>query len=256
MKELHPTFGIYGIPQTPFDERGEVDYASLARGVDDRLTAGVDGLLVPVVASEVGKLDDHERRSIIAAVLRQVGGRVPVIIGASSPDPRIARDTAAYGTDLGAAGACVQAPTTMMRDKPELRRYFDVVCEAPMAMLMIQDLEWNGPGLPVATIRTLFEEVEAFRCIKVETSPAGPKYTEIIEATGGRLNVSGGWAVTQLIEALDRGVHAMMAGGLHWILVEVVRRYRTGDRSAARERPGVACGETCIRPRERQASRR
>lgn len=235
MKELYPITGIYGIPQTPFDDRGGVDYQSLARGVEDRIAAGVDGLLVPVVASEVSKLDDRERRSIISAVLRQVAARVPVIVGASSPDPRIARDMAAYGTDLGAAGACVQAPMTMLHDEAELRRYFDVVCEAPMQMLVIQDLEWNGPGLPIQTIRTLFEEVEAFRCIKVETTPAGPKYTEIIEATGGRLNVSGGWAITQLIEALDRGVHAMMAGGLHWVLVEVVRRYRDGDRAAARD---------------------
>ncbi len=234
MKALYPISGIYAIPQTPFDERGSVDFASLARGVDDRLAAGVDGLLVPVVASEVDQLDVGERRAIIAAVLRQTAGRVPVIVGASSPDPRIARDMAAYGTDLGAAGVCVQAPTSMLRDESELRRFFGTVCEAPLAMLVIQDLEWNGPGLPVPIICKLFEEIEAFRCIKVETTPAGPKYTAILEATGGRLNVSGGWAVTQLIEALDRGVHVMMAGGLHWVLVDIVRRYRAGDRVAAR----------------------
>jgi dihydrodipicolinate synthase/N-acetylneuraminate lyase len=235
MKELYPITGIYAIPQTPFDDRGQVDFKSLERGVDDRLAAGVDGLLVPVVASEVGHLDERERRSIIEAVLRQVGERVPVIVGASSPDPKVARDMAAYGTELGAAAVCVQAPTPLLRDEPALRRYFDVVCEAPVQVLVIQDLEWNGPGLPIPTIVRFFDEIEAFRGIKVETTPAGPKYTEILEATQGRLNVSGGWAVTQLIEALDRGVHAMMAGGLHWILVEVVRRYRGGDRAGARD---------------------
>jgi len=35
-----------------------------------------------------------------------------------------------------------------------------------------------------------------------------------VAATEGRLNVSGGWAVPQLMEALDRGVHAVMPGGL------------------------------------------
>jgi 4-hydroxy-tetrahydrodipicolinate synthase len=99
---------------------------------------------------------------------------------------------------------------------------------------MIQDLEWNGPGLPVETIVHLFEELEPFRCIKVETVPAGSKYSAIIAATGGRLNVSAGWAVPQLIEALDRGIHAVTPGGLHWVIVEVVRRYRDGDRASAR----------------------
>ncbi len=79
----------------------------------------------------------------------------------------------------------------------------------------------------------LFEELEPFRCIKVETVPAGTKYTAILEATAGRLNVSGGWAVPQLIEALDRGIHAVMPGGLHWPLVAIIRRYRDGDRVGA-----------------------
>ncbi len=51
--------------------------------------------------------------------------------------------------------------------------FFRTVCEAPIGMLMIQDLEWGGPGLPVSTIVRLFEELEPFRCIKVETVPAG-----------------------------------------------------------------------------------
>ena len=99
---------------------------------------------------------------------------------------------------------------------------------------MIQDLEWGGPGLPIATIARLFDELEAFRCIKVETVPAGSKYTAIIEATGGRLNVAAGWAVPYLIEALDRGIHVVTPGGLHWPIAEVVRRYRAGDRPSAR----------------------
>ena len=234
MKTLYPIKGIYAIPQTPFSDDGSVDFASLARGVEDRLTAGVAGLLVPVVASEVDSLSEKERREILAAVLEQVGGRVPVIVGASSLDPTVARAMAEYGTKLGAAGACVQAPAEIMRDGAKLRRFFDTVCEAPMAMLVIQDLEWNGPGIPIDLIQALFDEIEVFRSIKVEIAPAGPKYSAILEATGGRLNVSGGWAVTQLIEALDRGVHAFMAGGLHWVLVEVYRRYQAGDRAGAR----------------------
>src|SRR5260221_9731802 len=77
-------------------------------------------------------------------------------------------------------------------------------------------------------------DLEAFRCIKVETVPAGSKYSAIKEATGDRLNISAGWAVPQLIEALDRGIHAVTPGGLHWVIVEVVRRYLAGDRPAAR----------------------
>ena len=234
MKDLLPLFGVVAIPPTPFDERDRVDLDGLVRAVADRLAAGVDGLLYPVVASEVGRLTDDERTTVIRAVLDQAAGRVPVVIGASSDDVDTVRATAELAMAHGAAGILVQAPLALLGDEPATLAFFRSVCEAPIAMLMIQDLEWGGPGLPVETIVRLFDELDAFRCIKVETVPAGPKYSAILAATGGRLNVSAGWAVPYLIEALDRGIHAVMPGGLHWVIAEVVRRYRAGDRPAAR----------------------
>lgn len=226
--------GIVAIPQTPFDNKDQVDFASLERGVDDRLAAHVDGILVPVVASEVDKLNMDERRAIVRAVVDQVRGRVPVIVGSSAEDVDAVRSMIEFAVGHGATGVLVQAPVTMIRDERLTLDYFRAVCQAEPPMLMIQDLEWGGPGLPVSTIVRLFDEIEAFRAIKVETVPAGAKYTAILEATGGRLHVSGGWAVTQLIEGLDRGVDAFMPGGLHWPLVDIVSRYRGGDRSGAR----------------------
>jgi dihydrodipicolinate synthase/N-acetylneuraminate lyase len=233
-KDLYPLSGVIAIPQTPFDGDDRVDLASFERGVADRLAAGVDGLLYPVVASEVSRLSADERRVLTCAILDQAATRVPVIVGASADDPRVARDLAAFATERGAAGVLVQAPVALLRDERAIVDFFRTVCEAPVAMLMVQDLEWNGPGLPVATIARLFDELEPFRCIKVETVPAGSKYSAILRATGGRLHVSAGWAIPQLIEALDRGIHAVTPGGLHWLIVEIVRRYRAGDRASAR----------------------
>jgi dihydrodipicolinate synthase/N-acetylneuraminate lyase len=234
MKELYPLSGVVAIPQTPFDDNDRIDFRSLSRGVADRLAAGVDGLLYPVVASEVSKLTPVERRATTRAVLEQAAAQVPVIIGASADDARTARSHAEFALAHGAAGVLVQAPVARIRDEAATIDYFRSVCETQIDLLMIQDLEWDGPGLPVETIVRLFEELEPFRCIKVETVPAGSKYSAIIAATGGRLNVSAGWAVPQLIEALDRGIHAVTPGGLHWLIVEVVRRYRAGDRASAR----------------------
>jgi len=81
----------------------------------------------------------------------------------------------------------------------------------------------------------LFEEIDVFRCLKVEVVPAGTKYTEVIEATAGRLHVSGGWAVMQMIEGLDRGVHAFMPTGMHAIYTRIYSLYMEGDRAGARD---------------------
>jgi 4-hydroxy-tetrahydrodipicolinate synthase len=202
--------------------------------VADRLAAGVDGLLYPVVASEVAQLTDEERRIATCAVLEAAAGRVPVIVGASADDPRDVRAHATFGLEQGAAGVLVQAPIGLLGDEPATLAFFRAVCEAPIGLLMIQDLEWGGPGLPIPTIVRLFDEIEPFRAIKVETVPAGSKYSAILAATDGRLTVAAGWAVPYLIEALDRGIHVVTPGGLHWPIVEVVRRYRAGDRAGAR----------------------
>jgi dihydrodipicolinate synthase/N-acetylneuraminate lyase len=98
---------------------------------------------------------------------------------------------------------------------------------------VLQDWDFQGYGLPVSLITRLFEEVESFRCLKVEVVPAGVKYSEVIRATGGRLHVSGGWAVMQIIEALDRGVHAFMPTGMHELYTRIYSLYREGKRQQA-----------------------
>ena len=58
---------------------------------------------------------------------------------------------------------------------------------------------------------------------------------ELAEATGGKLHLAGGWAVTQMIEALDRGVHTMMPTGMHRAYVQIYDLYQAGKRDQAVE---------------------
>ena len=102
-------------------------------------------------------------------------------------------------------------------------------------MIMLQDWDPLGYGLPDKLIFELFEEVPAFRCLKIETVPAGVKYSRILELTNGQLNVSGGWAVTQMMEGLKRGVHAFMPTGMHWIYSEIYQLWRAGKTSEAEQ---------------------
>ena len=107
--------------------------------------------------------------------------------------------------------------------------------ESDPEMIMLQDWDAKGYGLPDELICGLFEKVEAFRCLKIETVPAGIKYSRILELTNGQLNVSGGWAVSQMIEGLKRGVHAFMPTAMHWIYVKIYRHFRNGEQDKAEE---------------------
>ena len=230
IRELLPLRGIVTVLNTPFTAQDGVDLPSLRRNVRRALAAGVAGFLVPALAGEVGKLSEAERLEIVAAVVEEVQGRVPVIGGASAGPGGARRRLAGELIRLGCPGVLVRIP---FEGEERFRRAVDEVAALDPGFLMIQDWDPGGFGLPVELITRLFEEVPCFRALKVEVVPAGVKYSRVLEATGGRLHVSGGWAVMQMIEALQRGVHAFMPTGMHELYVRIYRLYQAGERAGA-----------------------
>lgn len=222
--------GIITVLNTPFTPVDTLDRPGLARNVENAIQAGVAGFLVPAMASEVGALSESEREAVVQATVNTTAGRVPVIGGASAPHQAGRMAAARALMDLGCAGILVSIP---FEGEAAYTRDVEELAALDPGFLMLQDWDANGYGLPVPLIIRLFETVPAFRCLKVEVVPAGPKYTEVLNATGGQLHVSGGWAVSQMIEGLDRGVHAFMPTGMHGIYTAIYRRYAAGDRDGA-----------------------
>jgi len=108
------------------------------------------------------------------------------------------------------------------------KQFYDLAAIGP-EIIMLQDWDANGVGLSDALILELFREVDAFRSLKIETVPAGVKYSRMLELTDGKLHLSGGWAVTQMIEGLKRGVHAFMPTGMHLIYTAIYQYFKSGD---------------------------
>lgn len=209
-----------------------IDTRALERHVQMALNAGVSGFLVPAMASEVYSLKRHERQLVVDTVLQHVNGRVPVIGGAGETGRTRRAHIVQDLLDLGCTSVLLQIP---YRSADQYRADVFRIAEMPVEMIMLQDWHSTGYGLPLELICDLFETVESFRCLKIETVPAGPKYSEVLSATEGRLHVSGGWAVTQMIEALQRGVHAFMPTGLHEIYTTIYRLFHNGHHQQARE---------------------
>jgi dihydrodipicolinate synthase/N-acetylneuraminate lyase len=232
MKSQLDLNGIVTVLNTPFTEDDRIDVDSLKTNVAMALEAGVAGFLVPAMASEVGKLDEAERECLVTTVLETVKGQVPVIGGASAPaaDERIR--VARRLVELGCEGILVSIP---YESDAQYEAAVRAVAELDPGFLMLQDWDFQGYGLPVPLIVRLFDEIDVFRSLKIEVVPAGVKYTEVLEATGGRLHVAGGWAVMQMIEAFDRGVHALMPTAMHTIYTRIHALYAAGDRAGARD---------------------
>lgn len=83
-----PIEGIVPVMLTPFAESGEIDYAGLERLIEWYLDQGADALFAVCQSSEMMFLSLAEREALGRFVVRQVAGRVPVVVsGHISDDP-------------------------------------------------------------------------------------------------------------------------------------------------------------------------
>lgn len=232
MKELFPLSGIVTVLNTPFDTQGNIDLASLRKNVQYALRAGVAGFLVPALASEVATLSIAERLQMVDTVIDEVAGKVPVFAGAGEPEIEKRKTIVKEYLAMGCRNVLFQIP---FEKEERFKRQFYELANLGVETIMLQDWSANGYGLPDNLILELFEKVEAFRCLKVETVPAGVKYSRLLALTAGRLHLSGGWAVTQMIEGLKRGVHAFMPTGMHKTYCAIYRYFKAGKLDRAEE---------------------
>ncbi len=227
--------GFVPLLETPFREDSSIDYDGLLALVEDTIAGGTNGLTAPLVASEVHALTIQEREQILKTAASAIGGRVPFIAGASSDDAELANHFARIAENCAATAYIVAVPNSFYcRPAQELVAFFRAVIDGVSIPLIIQDLQWNGPGLDLEIIEGLRDALSTLAGLKIETVPAGRKYTDVRNAFGPDFFISGGWAVPQLIEALDRGVDAMIPeAALVRAFATIHRAYSAGDRSEA-----------------------
>lgn len=233
-KTKFPLRGIVVSLDTPFDASGKIDFNALGRLLEMHLAEGAVGFLAPAQAAEVNALSAGERLDLIRFVQQALRGRALLIAGATAPEESDSFRTAEGALAAGCETVLVEIPSRYRGDRNATTRFVRTFASTGMRVLMLQDLDWSGPGLDVSWIVELFETVEAFRSLKVEVKPAGPKYTAVLEATGGLLHVCGGWAAGQMIEALDRGVNVFIPTAMTALFRAVFDAHAAGDRERAR----------------------
>lgn len=97
--------GIIPVMLTPFTERGDIDYPGLARLIEWYLANGADALFAVAQSSEMQYLTLAERAALGSFVVKEVAGRVPVVVsGHISDDPFSQLEELTAATRTGASG--------------------------------------------------------------------------------------------------------------------------------------------------------
>ena len=95
---------------TLFDERGQIDEQANVRHIEWLLQHGVHGLFALGTTGEFTALSPEERRGFAELAVRTARGRVPILIGVSSPATDEAIAYAEHAEEIGAQGVVAVLP--------------------------------------------------------------------------------------------------------------------------------------------------
>ncbi len=215
--------GIIPSLHTPFNEKNEIDIVSLRKLIDHTVVTGCAGMLVGAVAGENGSLSFDEKKILLNECVIYNNNRIPIIVSCTAKNQieRIALSKNAK--ELGADWILCQAPENVFGD--ELVKCFDEIAKVGPENLMIQDLSWTDYGMSDEDIILLNKNVYKFKSLKIEVLNSGPKYTRVLDITNHQLQLSGGWAIMGMIEALNRGVHALIPSTMEFIYNKIYNLY-------------------------------
>ena len=223
--------GVFSVLPTPFNSSGDVDPDSLRRVIDLFIADGVNGFTALGVTSEVARLTEAERDSVLDAVLAHVNGRVPVVAGATADGLRTCIEFTRRACRAGAAAVMISPPRMPKINSEAVARHFADVASAVDVPIIVQDYPpISGYAMEAALLARIARDVPAARTIKLEDPPTPFKTARILDQTKGlEVAIFGGLGGVFLLEELMAGAAGAMTGfAFPAILVQIVTLYRAG----------------------------
>jgi len=222
--------GIFPAIITPFNPDGDVEFEYLRDIVRFQLGKGVHGFFVCGSAGEGPLMSAQQRKAVTETLIREVDGRVPVIVHAGSTNTREAIELAKHGEESGAAAVGVVSPYYFKPDIEGLIEHYRLIAEAVNIPVLVYNI-------PSRAGYNVIPEVIAKICnipnvIGVKDSSGDLiQLREIIETAPKTITVING-ADNLLYAALTVGVHGQISGIANVapeLLVELYNAYRKGE---------------------------
>ena len=227
--------GVFHILATPFTDDGDLAASGLPRLVEAALATGIAGITLLGIAGEAHRLTDEERRRVVEGVVKEVRGRVPVVVGVSASGTHLATSFARMAQEHGADGLMV-APPTGLKNLDAVAEYYRTVADAAEVPLVLQDEPVTTQvTMPAAFMARLCAEIPAIEAVKLEEAPTLPKITRLRELLVRRVAIFGGLGGVYFFEELSRGADGAMTGFPYPEALKAIRdHFVAGRRDEAR----------------------
>ena len=181
---------------TPFMEDGTIDFQSLSAMIEHQVDGGVDYLVIMGTTSEAPTITHEEQDQIIAHVVKQVAGRVPLVLGVGGNSTaavvqRLEELSERLLTDFAAI-----LSVTPYYNRPQqegLYLHFSAVAEAsPVPVILYNVPKRTGVNLLPETTRRIYDaHPQKIMGIK-EACGSIEQFTETVNLSNGDFSVISG----------------------------------------------------------------
>jgi len=202
--------GVYVVMVTPFRADGEVDYEGIRKNVEWWISEGVHGIIPLGSTGEFASMEDHEKRKVAETVVETVGGRVPVVVGATAETTEKAIEYCRHAKEINAAGVMVLPSYYCKPSQEEMYVHFKRIAEAVDIPIMIYNNPWSsGVDMQAETVARL-AKIPNIAYIKESTADI-KRLRDIRVLTDDRMTIFCGWE--------DLAYESFVMGAKGWVSV-------------------------------------
>ncbi|KFZ43257.1 4-hydroxy-tetrahydrodipicolinate synthase [Anoxybacillus flavithermus] len=133
---------------TPFDNKGNIDFAKTTQLVNYLIENGTDSLVVAGTTGESPTLTTEEKLALFRHVVDVVAGRVPVIAGTGSNNTRASIELTKKAEEIGVDAVMIVAPYYNKPNQEGIYQHYKAIAESTSLPVMV----YNIPGRAVVNI--------------------------------------------------------------------------------------------------------
>ena len=222
---------------TPFTEDGAVDYESLSRLIDYQLDNGADFFCILATTGETPCLTLAEKAQIKSAIVRQVAGRVPILMGCGGNNTAAVVEELKNGDFSGIDGVLSVCPYYNKPSQEGLYQHFKAIAAATELPVVLYNVPGRtGINLKPETTCRLAKDCKNIVAIK-EASGSLEQVDEIIKYKPNDFEViSGDDALTfPMIACGAVGVISVIGNALPKEFSRMIRLEFNGEFEAAQK---------------------
>jgi 4-hydroxy-tetrahydrodipicolinate synthase len=227
--------GVHTALVTPFRE-GSVDERALHELVELQVAAGVDGVVPCGSTGEAATLSHAEHRRVIEVVVAAARGRVKVLAGTGSNATREAIELTGHAKEAGADGALLISPYYNRPTQEGIVQHYAAIARETAFPLVAYNIPGRtGSNLLPETIGRL-AEIEQVVAVKESCGDLHQVARLIALVPPGFAVLSGDdWATLPMLALGGAGVISTAGNVVPGDVVELVRAFRAGDLTRARD---------------------